>query len=115
MRLGSHSTVSQCLRLEGLESELADMDRPVVLDQHDRFDCPSRMGTEQVGELLEVSDEVAAALGRARMHDQLARDLIERADDRHFLAFPAPAPAGPHRARPTPAPDKGAKASLSSP
>ena len=74
-------------RLEGLESELADMDRPVVLDQHDRFHCPSRLGTEQVVELLEVSDEVAAALGRARMHNQLARDLIERADDRHFLGL----------------------------
>ena len=44
---------SRVARLEGLESELADMDRPVVLDQHDRFDCPSRLGTVQEVELLE--------------------------------------------------------------
>ena len=78
-------------RLDGFKSELADMDRPVVLDQHDRFYCPSRLRTEQVVELLEVSDEVAAALGRARMHNQLARDMIERADYRPILlACPGP-------------------------
>src|SRR5580658_11351971 len=38
-------------RLDGFKSELADMDRPVVLDQHDRFDCPSRLRTEQMVEL----------------------------------------------------------------
>ena len=64
-------------RLDGFKSELADMDRPVVLDQYDRFYCPSWVRTEQVVELLEVSDEVAAALGLARMHTQLARDMIE--------------------------------------
>ena len=64
-------------RLDGFTSELADMDRPVVLDQYDRFYCPSWLRTEQVVELLEVSDEVAAALGLARMHNQLARDMIE--------------------------------------
>src|SRR5271166_711246 len=74
-------------RLDGFKSELADMDRPVVLDQYDRFYCPSWLRTEQVVELLEVSDEVAAALGLARMHNQLARDMIERADYRHFLGL----------------------------
>ena len=74
-------------RLNGFKSELADMDGPVVLDQHDRFYCPSRLGTVQEVELLEVSDEIAAALGRARMHNQLARDMIERADYRHFLGL----------------------------
>ena len=49
-------------RLDGFTSELADMDRPVVLDQYDRFYCPSWLRTQQVVELLEVSDEVAAAL-----------------------------------------------------
>ena len=38
---GSHSTVSSVWRLDGFTSELADMDRPVVLDQYDRFYCPS--------------------------------------------------------------------------
>src|ERR1700691_4314218 len=64
-------------RLDGFKSELADMDRPVVLDQYDRFYCPSWLRTEQMVELLEVSDKVAAALGLARMHNQLARDMIE--------------------------------------
>ena len=41
---------------------------PVVLDQYYRFYCPSWLRTEQVVELLEVSDEVAAALGLARIH-----------------------------------------------
>ena len=52
-------------RLDGFKSELADMDRPVVLDQYDRFYCPSWLRTEQMVELLEVSDKVAAALGLA--------------------------------------------------
>lgn len=31
-------------RREGRERELADMDRPIVLDQHDRFCRPARLG-----------------------------------------------------------------------
>ena len=31
-------------RFEGLEGELADVDRPVVLDQHDGLDCSSWLG-----------------------------------------------------------------------
>jgi len=84
-------------RLNGFKSELADMDRPVVLDQHDRFYCPSRLGTVQEVELLEVSDEVAAALGRARMHDQLARDRSSEPIIATFWACPG---AGTRRSAP---------------
>ena len=38
-------------------------------------------------ELFEVGDEVAAALGWAGMNDELARDVIERAQHRDFLGL----------------------------
>ena len=45
---GSHSTVSQCLRASrGLESELADMDRPVVLDQQSLIAIRRRLSSRQ--------------------------------------------------------------------
>ena len=84
-------------RFERCPSELADVDRPVILDQHDRLHGASRFGGIQVVELLEVSDEVAAALGRARVHDQLARGMNERADHRHLLGLPG---AGTRRSVP---------------
>ena len=39
-------------------------------------------------ELLEEGDEVAAALGRAGMNDELARDVIERPQHRDLLGLP---------------------------
>src|SRR5271167_3958187 len=85
---GSHSTVSQCLRASmALRVSLLTWDRPVVFDQHDGLDCSSRLGAVQMVELLQVSDEVAGPLGRARVHDQLARDMIKRADHRHFFGL----------------------------
>src|SRR6186713_98101 len=51
------------------QRELAGMDRPIVLDQHHRLDgLPGLRAIEPV-ELLEMGDEVAAALGRAGVHD----------------------------------------------
>lgn len=73
-------------RFEGLAGELADVDRPVVLNQHDRLYGASWLGAVQMVELNQVSDEVAGALGRTCVHDQLARDMIERAD-RHFFGL----------------------------
>ena len=35
-----------------------------------------------------MGDEIAAALGRAGMDDELARDVIERPQHRTFLACP---------------------------
>ena len=74
-------------RFEGGKGELADVDRSIVLDQHDRLHGSSRLGAVETVELLQMSDEVAAALGRAGVHDQLARDMIERADHRHFFGL----------------------------
>src|SRR5271166_3156217 len=74
-------------RFEGLEGELADVDRPVVFDEHDGPDCSSWLGAVQMVELLQVSDEVAGPLGRAGVHDQLARDMIKRANHRHFFGL----------------------------
>ena len=38
--------------------------------------------------LLKMGNEVAGALGRTRVHEQLARDMIERADHRHLFGLP---------------------------
>lgn len=63
------------------------MDRPVVLDQHDRRDRLAGPGTISPVELLEVSDEVAATLGRAGMDDEFAPDVIDRAKHRYLLGL----------------------------
>ena len=73
-------------RFEGGKGELADIDQS-FLDQHDRLHGSSGLGAIETVELLQVSDEVAAALGRAGVHDQLAREMIERADHRHFFGL----------------------------
>src|ERR1700691_1914109 len=74
-------------RFKGLEGELADVDRPIVLDQHDGLDGSSWLGAVQMVELLQVGDEVAGPFGHTRVHGQLARDMIERSDHRHFLGL----------------------------
>ena len=66
---------------------LAGVDRPVVLDQHHLLARLAGLGTILPVELLEVSDEVAAALGRAGMHDEFAGDVIDRAKHRHLLGL----------------------------
>src|SRR5882757_2076426 len=72
---------------EGRERELTDVDRPIVLDQHDRPGGPTGLGAVEVVELLEMGHKVGAALGRAGMDDELARDVIERAQHRHLLGL----------------------------
>lgn len=88
--------------IERLEGELADMDRSVVLDQHDRLEGLSGLGAIEAVDLLKMGDEVGAALGRARLHDEPAGGVVERADDRHFPGLsggrhpqvrPAPGPS----------------------
>jgi hypothetical protein len=56
---------------EGRERELADMDRPVVLDQHDRSSRRAGLGTIELVELREMGHEVGAALARAGVDDEL--------------------------------------------
>src|ERR1700730_11756336 len=72
---------------EGRERELTDVDRPIVLDHYDRLGGPTGLGAVEVVELLEMGHKVGAALGRAGMDDELARDVIERAQHRHLLGL----------------------------
>ena len=74
-------------RREGRERQFADMDRPVVLDQHDGLCRPARLGTEELIELLEMGHEVGAALAWAGVDDELAGDVIERPQHRHLLSL----------------------------
>src|SRR5512145_521104 len=74
-------------RIERGTRELAGVDRSVVLDDHDGFRRPAGRGAVEPVELLQVRDEVARALGRARVHDEPARGVVERADHRHLLGL----------------------------
>ena len=63
------------------------MDRPIVLDQHDWLGrAPGHRAIKSI-DLLEMGYEVAAALGRAGMHNQFVRDMIKRAQNCHFLGL----------------------------
>src|SRR5580698_1664629 len=57
---------------EGCERELAGVDRAVVLDQHDGGEGLSGLRTIEPVELLEMRDEIAAALARAGVDDEFA-------------------------------------------
>src|SRR5271157_4593183 len=70
------------------ERALADVDRPIVLDKHDRLGGPAGFGAVEIVELLEMGHEVGAALGGSGMDGELARDVIERAQHRHLLGLP---------------------------
>ena len=64
--------------------KLADVDRSIVLDQHDRPGWPTRHGAVESIELFEVCHEVGTAFGRAGMDDKLACHVIERTQHGHF-------------------------------
>ena len=70
---------------EGCEREFAGMDRTVVLDQHDGREGLSGPRPIAPIELLEMGDEVAAALGPAGVDDEFADGMIERAQQRDFF------------------------------
>ena len=61
---------------EGRERELADVDRAIVFDEYDRPCRLSRLGSVETVKLFQVSYKVTAALGRAGVDDELARDMI---------------------------------------
>jgi hypothetical protein len=63
------------------------MDGTIVLDQHHRLGGLPGFGAIKRVELLEMRDKVAASLGRAGMDDELARDVIERAEHGDFLGL----------------------------
>ena len=54
-----------CPGSERRARELTDVDRTIILDQHDRPDCSTGHGTVEAIELFEMRHEVGAAFGRA--------------------------------------------------
>ena len=90
---------------QGGARALAGVDGTVVLDQHDRAGRASGLRAVEMIDLLEMGDEVAAAFGRAGMHDEPAR-MNDQATpvSRPFWPVPAlarasPLPTSPRRGR----------------
>jgi len=77
-----------CAGGQGGERAFAGVDRTIVLDQHDRLGLSPGLRSQETVELLQMGDEIAAALGRAGMDDELARDVIERSQHRDLLGLP---------------------------
>jgi hypothetical protein len=69
------------------QRELTGVDRTIVLDQHHTLGGLAGLGTIKPIQLLEMGDEVAAALGWAGVHDELACHVIERAQHRDLLGL----------------------------
>src|SRR5208282_2846056 len=67
-----------CAGGKGRHRELARVDRAIVLYEDHRLGGLAGPGTKKPIELLEMGDEIAAALGRTGVDDELARDVIER-------------------------------------
>ncbi len=57
---------------EGCERAFAGVDRTIVFDQHDWLGLSPGLRSKETVELLEMGDEIAAALGRAGVNDELA-------------------------------------------
>ena len=73
---------------QGGERGFAGVDRTIVLDQQDPLGLSPGLRSKETVELLQMGDEIAAALGRAGMDDELARDVIERPQHRDLLGLP---------------------------
>ena len=87
--LGSHSTVSQWARAASAASaSLLVWIGPLSSTSTTGVKgCPG-FGTIEPVELLEMGDEIAAALGRAGVDDEFADRVIERAQQRDLLRLP---------------------------
>jgi len=72
---------------KGGERDFTDMNRTIVLDEHDGFGRVSGFWSVEMVELFKMSHEVAAALGRAGVDDEVSRDMIKRSQHRHFLGL----------------------------
>ncbi len=77
------STRGQCC-----SREFAGVDWAIVFDQHGRLGGLTRLWTVEPVQLFKMSDEVAAALGLARMHAELVGLVIEQAQYRNLLRLP---------------------------
>ena len=102
--LGNHSTLDGEPVRPRPRGPLADMDRPIVLGQHDRLGRPTGLGAVEVVELLGMGHEVGAAPGGAGMDNELASDVIERSQHRHLLGLSR---RGDAQGRPRPSPRRG--------
>src|SRR5271168_4127219 len=71
-----------CAGSKRRERELAGVDWAIVLDQHHGREGLPGLWTIEPIELLEMGDEIAAALGRAGVDDEFADRVIERAQQR---------------------------------
>ena len=67
--------------------EFAGVYRTIVLDQDHRSDGLPGLRPVKSVQLLKMSDEVAAALAAAGVHDELARDVIERTEHGDLLGL----------------------------
>jgi hypothetical protein len=76
-----------CASGKGSPCKLADVDWPIILDQHDRLARSARNRAIKSVDLLEMRHEVAAALGRTGMHGQFVRHMIKRAQHCDFLGL----------------------------
>ena len=76
-----------CPGSERRAREFTDVDRPIVLDQHDRCGWPTGHGTVESIELFDMRHEVGAAFGRAGVNDELARHVVERTQHGHFFGL----------------------------
>ncbi len=75
-------------RIERRQGNLADMDRPIIFDQHDGYCHAPGLGAKEAVELLQMRNEIGAVLGPAGMHDEPAFYMIERAQHGDFLGLP---------------------------
>ena len=74
-------------RIERRQGDFANMDRPIILDEHDGHCHAPGLGAKEAIELLQMRNEIGAALGPAGMHNEPACDVIERAHHGHFLGL----------------------------
>ena len=75
-------------RIERRPGDFADMDRPIILDQHDGSCHAPGLGAKEAIELLQMRNEIGAVPGPARMHDEPAFYMIERTHHSHLLGLP---------------------------
>jgi O-acetylhomoserine (thiol)-lyase len=73
---------------QGGERAFAGVDRTIVLGQHDRLGLSPGLRSKQTVELLQMGDEIAAALGWAGVDDELTRGVIERPQHRDLFGLP---------------------------
>ena len=75
-----------CAGGQGGERAFAGVDRTIVLDQHDRLGLSPGLRSKETVELLQMGDEIAAALGRAGMDDEPSTALVPQ----RKVGFPIP-------------------------